>query len=596
LKTLVLTPQVRLLPVQGSVLFAGGWCLTPEVRRTVAERGLDVRVLPYHWDDRKKYYEDFLYLTSVYETYLETLSSWLNDLHQEKFDTEYWRLLAGPSLYTILCHLLDRWHIAKTILSDGGFDNTRWIDHSPFRFTPKLTIDLDPDCHEYNHFLIRAALVSLGMSRTYGERLDPEGSRNVGVKLASPQRVLFRPKQLFQRGLGALFRVLGLSRASRTFILNSYLPRAYDLLLQAICLSVPVKAQTDFEATSPVNAVQRELCRLETSPGDSFCQFASQLLPQLIPTYLVEDYKGLASSWERAQWPHAPRAVFTANAFQFNEVFQHYMATQRAKHGSKLIVGQHGGVSGILKWSFGTEHQIQISDKFVSWGWSSDDPKVVPGVVLTNFGKKISSLRDGCLLLTTVPMRRYSHKGGAWPVGSAQSQAFLEDQLDFYRHLLPGISGQSVLRIFEAQDRRFGSEYLSAWREKFPQVRVDDSKLPIRSALRKSRLFVYTYNSTGYLECLAMNFPTVMFWDTDLFETNDAFGAALGRLESVGIFHRSPESAATHVNRIWENIDHWWLSPDVQAAVDSFVGQFARPSKVRDLFFIKKLLSQTVSR
>lgn len=582
---------MQLLPATGAVLFSGGWCLTPEISRVIGERGLDVQVLPYHWHDRQKYYDDFLYLTAVYESYLDVVARWLNKIHQVNFDIEYWRLLAGPSLYTILCHLLDRWHIARTILADGDFQKTQWIDYPTFSFTPRLTIDLDPDCHDYNHYLIHAALISLGMVPSLGEQLKSTHSRDTKLKFAPPKQSFPRLRKLFQTGFTNVVRVLGLQRASKTLILNSYLPRVYDLVLKAICLSVPAKAQIQFEATSPINAVQREACKFEVNHGDSFCLFASALLPKLIPTYLLEDFKYLEASWKRAQWPVAPRAVFTSNAFQFDEVFQHYMATQRANHRSKFIVGQHGGVSGILKWSFGTEHQIRISDKFVSWGWASSDPKVVPGVVLTNFGKNIKSLKEGCLLLTTVPMRRYSHKGGAWPVGPVQSEAFLADQLNFYQHLRPEISGRAVLRIFEAQDRRFGSGYLSAWRTRFPQVQVDDSKLPIQSALRKSRLFVYTYNSTGYLECLAMNFPTVMFWDVNLFETNDAFSTALSELERVGIFHRTPKSASAHVNRIWENIDQWWLAPHVQAAINLFVGQFAKPPKARDLLFIKKLLS-----
>ena len=589
MKTLVLTPHAEILPAGGSVVFSGGWCLTPNIKSEVTAREIDARVLPYRWDDREIYRKDFSYLTSVYEMYLEALSNWLNKQHGKDFASEYWRILAGPALYTLLCHLLDRWYIARTILYDDDFERIPCIKFPPFAFTPKLTIDLNPDCHNYNHYLIHSALISLGMNRSRIEEVELKDFSNNVNSLRSSSLGL-KCKQFVQSLPRHVLSALRLTKVSRIVILNSYLPRVYDLALKALCFSLPVKVQFQIPANSLINASQRGVCQLDVNQDDSFCQFVSSILPELIPTYLLEDYKHLAPCWVSAGLPPSPRTIFTSNAFQFNEVFQHYMATQRVNYGTRLVVGQHGGVSGIMKWSFGTDHQVQIADKYISWGWESSDSRVVRGVVLTNFGKKIKNSQNGSMLLTTVPMRRYSHKGGAWPVGPTQSEAFLADQLNFCEYLHHEISEKLVLRIFEKQDRRFGSEYVTTWKKKFPKINVDDSLLPIQAALRRSRLFVYTYNSTGYLESLAMNFPTVLFWDVALFESNDKFAMALGELERVGIFHHTPKSAAEHINRIWDNVNQWWFSSDVQNAINIFIDQFARPPKVRDLFLIRKIL------
>jgi len=577
--------------MSGDILLSGGWCLNPAFEKLIDERSLEVEVLPYHWDDREKYYKDFLDLTSIYERYLRELAALLNNYHAENFDISYWRLLAGPALYTILCHLLDRWNIAKNVLQKG-FDTCPRIVYAKARFTPRMTLDLNPDCHDYNHYLLSSALSSLGVVFNNGKH--PASHESPKTTTENAQAVVKRSslKRRLKFALERMAYELGLSRMGKTFVVSSYLPRAYDFVLRVICMSTPAKFQAHFETSGPVDVALRDNMSFSASGEDAFSQFASRLLPMLIPTYLLEDYRHLSSCWKVAEWPEAPRSVFTSNAFQFNEVFQHYMATQRAKHGSRLIVGQHGGVSGILKWSFGTEHQISISDRFFSWGWSSTDPKIVPGVVLTNFGKRIRASKRGCMLLTTVPMRKYSHKGGAWPVGPVQSQEFLADQLNFYRHLGSAICPDVVLRIFGAQDIRFESGYVREWTARYPDIRIDNSKLPIDDALRKTRLFVYTYNSTGYLESLAMNFPTVMFWNPQRFETNDQFTLALEGLERVGVFHSTPESAAEHVNRIWNNIDDWWTSSAVQAAVDLFTSHFARPPKIRNLFDLGRLIAE----
>lgn len=597
-RTLVITPHAQLLPQEGVAVFSGGWCLTSEIKSHIEARRLNVEVLPYHWDNRLKYHEDYLYLSAVYEACLDLLSGQLCKVHDEKAGNEYWRILAGPALYTILCHLLDRWSIARDILGGAGFDQFRWIAYPQLRFTPKLTVDVDPDCHDYNHFLISSALFALGLDREKGEKVDlgtVKGSchgqqQSSSLPNHTPKPVLRKMGGIARGILNHVVHSTGLIEHNKVLIVNSYLPRMYELLLNVLCRSMPILQQVVCPPMPPADQRIRSTLDFHALEDSPFGKFVAQMLPLLLPSYLLEGYGRLATAWQEARWPHAPQGIFTSNSFQFNEVFQHYAATQKVKNRSRLVIGQHGGVSGILEWSFGEDHQLSIADKFISWGWNPGQEKIVPGFVLTNLGNGIRSDKDGYILLTTVPMRRYSHKGGAWPVGPRQSEAFLSGQLKFYEGLEPSIAAKTILRIHTALDRRFSSGYVDAWMAAFPEVKVDDSRLPIRRALRKTKLFVYTYNSTGYLESLSMNFPTVMFWDPCLFETKPAFTKAIAELERVGVFHRLPQSASEHINRIWNDLDAWWSSADVQEARRHFIDLYARSPEAGGLGLIQKLL------
>ena len=61
---LITTADKRFWKTGEPVLFLGEWCkLFPE--RHIWEK-LDYEVLPYHWDDRKRLYEDYLSLNDVY--------------------------------------------------------------------------------------------------------------------------------------------------------------------------------------------------------------------------------------------------------------------------------------------------------------------------------------------------------------------------------------------------------------------------------------------------------------------------------------------------------------------------------------------------
>jgi putative transferase (TIGR04331 family) len=94
---------------------------------------------------------------------------------------------------------------------------------------------------------------------------------------------------------------------------------------------------------------------------------------------------------------------------------------------------------------------------------------------------------------------------------------------------------------------------------------------------------VFSYDSTGILEQLSRNFPTVAFWDGGLGHLIEEAKPYYKQLVDAKIIFFSPEEAAQHVNSIWEDIDSWWLGSEVQSAREQFVFRYARkdarPSK-----------------
>jgi putative transferase (TIGR04331 family) len=47
-------------------------------------------------------------------------------------------------------------------------------------------------------------------------------------------------------------------------------------------------------------------------------------------------------------------------------------------------------------------------------------------------------------------------------------------------------------------------------------------------------------------------------------------------LEKVGIFHKSPSSAANYLNGIWEHLEEWWQRHEIQEARAKFCDRFSR--------------------
>jgi putative transferase (TIGR04331 family) len=90
---------------------------------------------------------------------------------------------------------------------------------------------------------------------------------------------------------------------------------------------------------------------------------------------------------------------------------------------------------------------------------------------------------------------------------------------------------------------------------------------------------VHSYDSTGILETLSQNIPTLAFWQNGFEHLRESAKPYYQLLVDVGIIHLTPESIAQKVNAVWDDIDAWWMQDNLQDARKKFCNQYARPSR-----------------
>ena len=226
--------------------------------------------------------------------------------------------------------------------------------------------------------------------------------------------------------------------------------------------------------------------------------------------------------------------------------------------------------------SFYEDHQINISDKFLTWGWAKlGASKISPLGNIKLINKKIKYDSNGCALLIGMAMPRYSYYLFAIPVAGQFLEYFEEQKI--FLNSLSKILRQNVVIRSNRLDFDWG--LASRFKDEVPEVTVDLGIQDIRKLIKKSRLYISTYNATTFLESLAWNVPTIIFWNEKHFELSDDAQPYFQLLKSVGIFHNSPQAAAKHMTYIWDNVDDWWLSDSVQNARMVFCNQFSRNPK-----------------
>lgn len=167
---------------------------------------------------------------------------------------------------------------------------------------------------------------------------------------------------------------------------------------------------------------------------------------------------------------------------------------------------------------------------------------------------------------------RYSYHMYSTPVAS-QWLDYFEDQFRFIAALPESLRGQLVVRLYK-QD--YGWDQKLRWQDRWPGVRLDEGTASIIPLIKKSRLYISTYNATTFLESLALNIPTIIFWNPKHWELNESATTYIDRLSTVGIFHATPESAANHMTKVWDDVVGWWGSESVQTVRKAFCHRYSR--------------------
>lgn len=566
---LICTADERFWRFDGSVLLLGEWCRTYGNRATWARTPHEV--LPYHWDDRAKLARDYEALDAFYERTLVTLTDTLNGIHGTSRSVRYWRLVLGPWWAMFLQVLFDRYESVRLAAADGRVTGTRAGEHTPTTWLPgdiRSFVRWVGDSDAYNQFLF---------ARIAGHI----GAFPVEYVPASEQPIpAWNPGRGVRRGLeGLLWRaaIRAPSRFAQVALVDSSLSPLDQMRLQLRLGQFPTTWAPDLPSAAP--AYDPDL-RAKLAPaiaaGNQFERLAGLTLAEQLPSAYLEHYSRMSAEAER-RYPRAPRVIFTAVAFEAYEGFKMW-AGASVDRGAKLAGTQHGCHYGTARFFDSEDHQRRIYDRFFSWGWTDDrQPPVVP-LAAAKFNKAQRTVRpraDGGALLAPAIWPRYAYRLYSVPISATGSLAHLEDQFALAEALPVHIRSTLTVRVFP-NDR--GWNQRARWNERVPEVRIDPRDKSFLERLGDCRLLIAEATSTTMLESLAANYPTVLFWNPQMFELRDSAQPFYAALESAGVLHRTPEAAARKIASVWDDVAGWWTGPEVQAARAAFCERFTNAS------------------
>jgi putative transferase (TIGR04331 family) len=357
-----------------------------------------------------------------------------------------------------------------------------------------------------------------------------------------------------------------LTKDQDAFFLNTYLPFSDEMRLHRRLGQVPQLWRT----VRPIRGVLDMRQRQWVLSGESISAFeacARFFIPLQLPIIYLESYALLVDQTRKLLWPKEPKLIWTSNALNSDDVFKSW-AADKVERGAQLVVGQHGGLYGVARRLFYEDHEVAISDYYLTWGWAdSRQSKIKPvGQLKSKSPLGVEHAVQPCALLVTCTMPRQSHHMSSTII-SSQWLDYFADQCLFVENLPEQIRDSLIVRLYP-QD--YDWDQAGRWRDQFPNICLDQGNSNIVNLIRKSRIFISTYNATTFLESFTMNVPTIIYWNPDHWELRDSAVPYFDDLMRVGIFHKSPKSAASHLAAVWDDVDGWWSSHEVGVVLERF--------------------------
>lgn len=582
MKNLVISNDIDLWSKNEENILLGDWC---ELGLEKFKSSHKILIVENHWKDLKKVEKDLHHIQNyIWEELVTFVSNELNNYHKTNYKKDYWEILIGSWLTSYLVCLFDRYETIKIIIAKYNLNNLQSsaFNYKDKDFIPEQTIDFTSNLsfknswsHWINYNLIKFFQIKCKEIDYKKNKIDPLSLKINQVN--KKNNLLQNIFGLFNRGTNFFFN-------PKLFIHETYMPAFLKLKLLYSSKSLPTipikylyeKTDLDFD-----NEFRKKKIKTE---NDTFVEFAKSMVFKNIPKSFVEDFLVNKKKIKKFGWPSNPDNILTSIGQYYNEYFKIYIAEKKLKN-CKFLISQHGGMYGLAKFSFGEFFEKKICNKYLSWGWS-DSSKVIPLHHLNyNLKKKYKKIPNPKgIIISATNTFNIPNRMDSIPRDLTNTKKYYKNISQFINNLDDKIQKESNIKYIDLGRSPSIKEFLNQ------NINFLKSKKPIIEQSINYKLVIETLNSTGFLENLYFNVPSILILDESYCQIRNKALKFFEQLKNNKIVFNNPILAAKHINNHYQNINLWWKNKDLQNARLNFCKEFIN-SPDKNYLSIRNLLN-----
>ena len=309
-----------------------------------------------------------------------------------------------------------------------------------------------------------------------------------------------------------------------------------------------------------------------------------KILKKSLPISILEDYKSLEKKTKIINFPKKPKYIFTSYAFESNEVFKFYLANQKKYNKNvKYLVYQHGG-SYITRIDNSYNNECKTADTFLCWG-EKIDKNLNNNVNFFNFKLSnknyfIKNKANKLLVIlrssgyNAVPYDRY-----------LEGKRELEFTLDFLNKLPDYIKSDVLLREHSGSKGQ-----LKMYDNILNKFEIDYGDKNYFESINNSKIIFFNHDSTGLLEMLGCNKPTICAWPNFSNHLNMSIEDDYKYLIDGKILFQNNEDLLKHLIQFWQNPKKWWFNESTQNCIKQFINLYSKKPEKNYLKDLKKII------
>ena len=560
--------------IEEPILFLGSWC-EPKKEFSFDKEFEILTSLPLKKTQKDEMFNE---ARNFQAKISKILFGVLNRHHKKKFTDREWKILIGHWVRRATETLLNRVNLVNTSINSYNLIGTHEIVNYDLSTTDSLSFIHATNDDKWNLAINAAIFRSYVKDERFFNKINSDILK-VEIKYPKHSKV-----KVFISKILSFF-----TKKNDRFFIGEYFS---SFLLQLSYFQIPQfpitpvikkRGGTNYEIRNKLSKeFLREVDRLKL---ENSYKIICSLIFDIIPQNYLEDLKLIDQLSKNLNWPKEPKYIFTSNDFDTNDVFKYWLITKMRK-GSQYFVGQHGNNYKTHKYLAFDTIEEQTSDKFVTWGWKGKGKNYEKGFIFNSIKTKTHKKNTKQILLI---LRTLERREVIWDSYDEYLKYF-ESICIFLNYLKKNTiknflvrlhKDNKTLNVIDDEKRKLMSIH--------NKINIDDGVSDIGYLFNTSALIIHGYDSTGVLQTLSKNLPTLIFCSNGIDYLNDSSIKYYQLLIDAGILYTNPHSLAKKIERVSGDVDEWWASKDIQIARKEFCSQYANTSS-NHVVDLKKIL------
>ena len=518
------------------------------------------------WNNYQNKLKDTKRNIELYNHFSKELAIFLNQYHNKKHSYRFWSIIIGYWLYWFISSITFKWRLIeslknkKFIFFKKEIDRHDLIPHGIEDYTKLSVSDF------WNHYFFSRIIesnFSKKISIIKKSKISNNHERKNIYKILKLQNVKEKISLIIQRVLNII------PQNKKTLIFSTYMSNFQDMWLnllinKSLLFYKSLRPNVLFRKEKLYNFQRKKFSNLKCS-GSRLEKFLSEEILKNLPTTFLENYQYIDDLTKKIPFPKKPKKIFTCLGILRSTLMDRYIANN-IENGATLILAQHGGNYFQHKSHFNSLLEVRIADKFLSWG-NIKGKKIIPLGVIKNLKK---SDKFGDKIILEVRMRKGYDREIKMDSGFLESKKYMKNLCDFFALIKNDELIKNLLVKLHSVK--------SFWHEKEqflfanPSIRcLDESKVMLKE-IQSAKLIIQTFCSTGHLETLAANKPTLMYLTHDLNFLEKKSKKYFLEFKKMGIIHTNPNSLYNMILKINKEgeLKRWWYQKKIQILIKKY--------------------------